>query len=139
MRVSRVAALLLALLVAGAGVSPCTAAAVARAGDAAPAQGLHGAHADPQHAGHAGQAHAASGAHESGDCHAPRASLAPRCMCGCTGDGPRAAASSFAAPWALPAPPLARVEEGGAPATPSRLERPPQVAASRIDHVPIAA
>jgi len=139
MRMRRLAALVLALLVAGAGVSPCTAAVLARAGDAAPAQDPHAMHADPQHAGHAEQVRAGSGAHEPGDCHAPRAWLSPRCQCGCTGDVPRAAASSFAAPWALPAPSLASVEGGGAPTTPSPPERPPQHAASRIDHVPIAA
>jgi len=139
MRVRRLAALVLALLVAGSGVSPCTAAAVARAGDAAPVQGPDAAHADPKHAAHAADAHSASNAHGSGDCHGPSVSISPRCECGCTGDGPRAAASPLSAPWALPAPTLARVEEGDAPAPPGRTERPTTPAPSRIDHVPIAS
>ncbi|TFG96458.1 MAG: hypothetical protein E4H11_03385, partial [Myxococcales bacterium] len=98
----RLFALVLTLLVAGAGVSPCTAAAIARAADAAPAQDPHAAHAHSESAGHADQAQSASRAHDSGDCHEPGASIGPQCPCGCTGDAPRAAASSYSAPWGLP-------------------------------------
>ena len=82
---------------------------------------------------------AGAGAHRSGDCHGHSTSISPRCECGCTRDGPRSAASPVSAPWALPTPSLAHVEEGRAPATPGRPERLTTPALSRIDHVPIAA
>jgi hypothetical protein len=136
--VRRLFALVLALLVAGASVSPCTAAAIARSGAAEPAQALHASHADAGYAGHSEPAPTASDAHGVGDCHGPSASIAAQCQCGCTSEGPRAAASPFSAPWALPAPSLPHFEEGNAPATPGPLTRPVQPSPSRIDHVPIS-
>ncbi len=62
----RLFALVLALLLAGAGVSSCTAAAIARAADAAPVQDPHAAHAHSELAGHADRAQSASSTHVTG-------------------------------------------------------------------------
>jgi hypothetical protein len=146
----RLSALLLALLVAAAGVSPCTAAAVARARDAAPARDPHAAHAGSRHAGdaaHAGSRHAGDTAHaqtaasaqRSGHCHGPKQSVGPECPCGCTGDAARGATSPFSGAWGLPAPALAGLEPGRPAVPPGPSERPIPPGPSRIEHVPIAA
>jgi hypothetical protein len=134
----RLSALSVALLVAGASPGPCAAAAIARAGDAALAQDSQASHTDAGHAGHADEARTASGAHGTGNCHGPTTSIVPQCPCGCSGNAPHAAASTFSAPWALPAPVLPRLEEGNVPAAPGRHARPLPPLPHGIDHVPIA-
>jgi hypothetical protein len=129
----RLVALALALLVAGSGVVPCSSAAVARAGGSAPAHDPHASHANADHA------EDAQGAHGAGDCHGPDRSIGPQCPCGCTGDGPGAAASTASAHWALPAPVLARVDVGrsawNGAGTGAHATRIP----AGVDHVPIAS
>jgi hypothetical protein len=132
----RVAALLIALAVTATGQSPCTAAALARAIAAVPAAG--DAARQVHHGDHAASAHEAdSGA--QGHCDGASTTMSARCRCGCTGDLSRAAASTFSAAWALPAPPLAQIGPGGAPAPLGRRVRPAKPAPSPIDHVPVIA
>jgi hypothetical protein len=137
--VRRLAALAIALAVAGSGTSPCTAAALARATAAPAAASAPEAHA--AHAGHGGRgsAHATHAGTPSGHCAEPAASVNARCACGCTGDLPRAAASAFTAAWALPAPALPRLDAIDAPPPLVRTGRPARPPLSSIDHVPIAA
>jgi hypothetical protein len=123
---ARLSALVLALLVAGSGLSPCAAAALAH--------GAGPAHAEGHAAGHEAGPHGGSA-----DCHEHGATLSPRCDCGCTGDLPRAAASSFASPWALPAPSLPRLEPAETPAPRGHGEQLRCPVPSRIEHVPLSA
>jgi hypothetical protein len=122
----RLWALASALVVVSAGLTPCAAAAIARA--PAAAAGMHaGHHGSAEHSEHAA------------GCHEPSPSLVPHCDCGCTGDRPHAVASSTLPIWSLsedptPRPSSAvRAEPVAAPA-PRAGAPPPQ-----IDHVPIAS
>jgi hypothetical protein len=97
-----------------------------------------GGAADAHHGDHATSAHAAHPGAADGHCHTAT-TISARCSCGCTGDLPRAAASPFSAAWALPAPPLAQIRPGEAPAPLGRRVHRAKPALSPIDHVPVVA